>query len=280
MVPCETILKTAKEQNVDIIGLSGLITPSLDEMVHVAKEMERQGFSLPLLIGGATTSKAHTAVKIEPNYSGPTTYVQNASRTVGVVAALLSDAQKDEFVARTRREYDTVREQHARKRPRTPPVSLDAARANGLGIDWQNYTPPVPQFLGVQHVEAPISILREYIDWTPFFMTWSLSGKYPTIFDNPVVGEEARKLFNDANKLLDQLAENKKLTPKGIFGLFPANRVDDDIEIYTSESRDSVALLACQLRQQTEKKNFQIIVCLILWHQRAVEKLIISAHLR
>lgn len=256
MVPCETILKTAKEQNVDIIGLSGLITPSLDEMVHVAKEMERQGFSLPLLIGGATTSKAHTAVKIEPNYSGPTTYVQNASRTVGVVAALLSDAQKDEFVARTRREYDTVREQHARKRPRTPPVSLDAARANGLGIDWQNYTPPVPQFLGVQHVEAPISILREYIDWTPFFMTWSLSGKYPTIFDNPVVGEEARKLFNDANKLLDQLAENKKLTPKGIFGLFPANRVDDDIEIYTSESRDSVALLACQLRQQTEKKEF------------------------
>ncbi|MEI9699143.1 methionine synthase [Moellerella wisconsensis] len=256
MVPCETILKTAKEQNVDIIGLSGLITPSLDEMVHVAKEMERQGFSLPLLIGGATTSKAHTAVKIEPNYSGPTTYVQNASRTVGVVAALLSDAQKDEFVARTRREYDTVREQHARKRPRTPPVSLDAARANGLAIDWQNYTPPVPQFLGVQHVEAPISILREYIDWTPFFMTWSLSGKYPTIFDNPVVGEEARKLFNDANKLLDQLAENKKLTPKGIFGLFPANRVDDDIEIYTSESRDSVALLACQLRQQTEKKEF------------------------
>lgn len=256
MVPCETILKTAKEQNVDIIGLSGLITPSLDEMVHVAKEMERQGFSLPLLIGGATTSKAHTAVKIEPNYSGPTTYVQNASRTVGVVAALLSDAQKDEFVARTRREYDTVREQHARKRPRTPPVSLDAARANGLAIDWQNYTPPVPQFLGVQHVEAPISILREYIDWTPFFMTWSLSGKYPTIFDNPVVGEEARKLFNDANKLLDQLAENKQLTPKGIFGLFPANRVDDDIEIYTSESRDSVALLACQLRQQTEKKEF------------------------
>ncbi|UNH42151.1 methionine synthase [Moellerella wisconsensis] len=256
MVPCETILKTAKEQNVDIIGLSGLITPSLDEMVHVAKEMERQGFSLPLLIGGATTSKAHTAVKIEPNYSGPTTYVQNASRTVGVVAALLSDAQKDEFVARTRREYDTVREQHARKRPRTPPVSIDAARANGLTIDWQNYTPPVPQFLGVQHVEAPISILREYIDWTPFFMTWSLSGKYPTIFDNPVVGEEARKLFNDANKLLDQLAENKKLTPKGIFGLFPANRVDDDIEIYTSESRDSVALLACQLRQQTEKKEF------------------------
>lgn len=256
MVPCETILKTAKEQNVDIIGLSGLITPSLDEMVHVAKEMERQGFSLPLLIGGATTSKAHTAVKIEPNYSGPTTYVQNASRTVGVVAALLSDAQKDEFVARTRREYDTVREQHARKRPRTPPVSLDAARANGLAIDWQNYTPPVPQFLGVQHVEAPISILREYIDWTPFFMTWSLSGKYPTIFDNPVVGEEARKLFNDANKLLDQLAENKKLTPKGIFGLFPANRVDDDIEIYTSESRDSVVLLACQLRQQTEKKEF------------------------
>ncbi|HFD3738435.1 TPA: B12-binding domain-containing protein, partial [Pseudomonas aeruginosa] len=216
MVPCETILKTAREQNVDIIGLSGLITPSLDEMVHVAKEMERQGFTLPLLIGGATTSKAHTAVKIEPNYSGPTTYVQNASRTVGVVSALLSDTQKADFVERTRREYDTVRLQHGRRRPKTPPVTLDIARANKVKIDWSNYQPPVPKFLGIQEVNASITTLREYIDWTPFFMTWSLAGKYPRILDDEVVGSEARKLLNDANAMLDKLEKERLLTPKGI----------------------------------------------------------------
>lgn len=256
MVPCETILKTAREENVDIIGLSGLITPSLDEMVHVAKEMERQGFNLPLLIGGATTSKAHTAVKIEPNYSGPTTYVQNASRTVGVVAALLSETQKDDFVARTRREYDTVRQQHGRRRPKTPPVALDVARANQVNIDWQNYQPPVPKFLGVQEVRAPISILRHYIDWTPFFMTWSLAGKYPRILDDEVVGSEARKLLNDANIMLDRLEQKGLLTPKGIFGLFPANRVGDDVEIYTDESRDNVQAIGLNLRQQTLKTDF------------------------
>lgn len=168
MVPCETILRTAIEEKVDIIGLSGLITPSLDEMVHVAKEMERQGFSLPLLIGGATTSKAHTAVKIEPNYSGPVTYVQNASRTVGVVAALLSDKQRDEFVARTRKEYEVVRDQFARRQPRSAPVTLAQARANAFTPDWDNYTPPRPAFTGVKTVSAPISVLRRYIDWTPF----------------------------------------------------------------------------------------------------------------
>ncbi|GAB1440496.1 methionine synthase [Providencia sp.] len=256
MVPCETILKTAREENVDIIGLSGLITPSLDEMVHVAKEMERQGFNLPLLIGGATTSKAHTAVKIEPNYSGPTTYVQNASRTVGVVAALLSETQKDDFVARTRREYDTVRQQHGRRRPKTPPVALDVARANQVNIDWQNYQPPVPKFLGVQEVRAPISILRHYIDWTPFFMTWSLAGKYPRILDDEVVGSEARKLLNDANTMLDRLEQKGLLTPKSIFGLFPANRVGDDVEIYTDESRESIQAIGLNLRQQTLKTDF------------------------
>lgn len=256
MVPCETILKTAREENVDIIGLSGLITPSLDEMVHVAKEMERQGFTLPLLIGGATTSKAHTAVKIEPNYSGPTTYVQNASRTVGVVAALLSATQKADFVARTRREYETVRQQHGRRRPKTPPVALDVARANAVNIDWQHYQPPVPKFLGIQEVTASISTLRNYIDWTPFFMTWSLAGKYPRILEDEVVGSEARKLLKDANNMLDKLDKESLLTPKGIFGLFPANRVGDDIEIYTDESRNHVQVMGLNLRQQTLKTEF------------------------
>lgn len=256
MVPCETILKTAREENVDIIGLSGLITPSLDEMVHVAKEMERQGFTLPLLIGGATTSKAHTAVKIEPNYSGPTTYVQNASRTVGVVAALLSATQKADFVARTRREYETVRQQHGRRRPKTPPVALDVARANAVNIDWQHYQPPAPKFLGIQEVTASISTLRNYIDWTPFFMTWSLAGKYPRILEDEVVGSEARKLLKDANNMLDKLDKESLLTPKGIFGLFPANRVGDDIEIYTDESRNHVQVMGLNLRQQTLKTEF------------------------
>ncbi len=256
MVSCDTILKTAKEQKVDIIGLSGLITPSLDEMVHVAKEMERQGYTLPLLIGGATTSKAHTAVKIEPNYSGPTAYVQNASRTVGVVAALLSEKQKPDFVARIRLEYEVVREQHARKKPRTLPVSLQVARDNKVAIDWQSYQPPVPAFIGIQEVEASIDILRHYIDWTPFFMTWSLAGKYPKILADEVVGEEAKRLLNDANQMLDNLARENKLTPKGILGIFPANRVEDDIEIYTSEARDQLKVLGCHLRQQTEKKDF------------------------
>ncbi|WP_151254172.1 methionine synthase [Serratia plymuthica] len=256
MVPTEKILKTAREQNVDIIGLSGLITPSLDEMVNVAKEMERQGFTLPLLIGGATTSKAHTAVKIEQNYSGSTTYVQNASRTVGVVSALLSATQRDDFVARTRKEYETVRIQHARKKPRTPPVSLQKARDNAMALDWENYRPPVPKQLGVHAVEAGIETLRQYIDWTPFFMTWSLAGKYPRILEDEVVGEEAKRLFADANQMLDMLAANGSLNPRGVYGLFPANRVGDDIEVYRDENRDEVLVVSRHLRQQTEKTDF------------------------
>ncbi len=255
MVPCETILRTAIEEKVDIIGLSGLITPSLDEMVHVAKEMERQGFSLPLLIGGATTSKAHTAVKIEPNYSGPVTYVQNASRTVGVVAALLSDKQRDEFVARTRKEYEVVRDQYARRQPRSAPVTLAQARANAFTADWDNYTPPRPAFTGVKTVTAPISVLRRYIDWTPFFMTWSLAGKYPRILEDDVVGEEARRLFKEANAMLDELDRTGALTPRGVAGIFPANRIGDDIAVYRDESREEVLLYSCHLRQQTQKKD-------------------------
>ncbi len=256
MVPSDKILKTAREVNADIIGLSGLITPSLDEMVNVAKEMERQGFTLPLLIGGATTSKAHTAVKIEQNYSGPTVYVQNASRTVGVVSSLLSATQYDDFVARTRKEYDTVRIQHARKKPRTPPVSLQAARDNAFPFDWENYTPPPAHRLGVSEVSANIETLRNYIDWTPFFMTWSLAGKYPRILEDEVVGEEAKRLFADANAMLDQLSADGTLNPRGVVGIFPANRVDDDIEIYRDESRTEVLQVSHHLRQQTEKTDF------------------------
>ena len=256
MVPSDKILKTAREVNADIIGLSGLITPSLDEMVNVAKEMERQGFTMPLLIGGATTSKAHTAVKIEQNYSGPTVYVQNASRTVGVVSSLLSATLHDDFVARTRKEYDTVRIQHARKKPRTPPVSLQAARDNDFAFDWENYTPPAAHRLGVSEVSANIETLRNYIDWTPFFMTWSLAGKYPRILEDEVVGEEAKRLFADANAMLDQLSADGALNPRGVVGIFPANRVGDDIEIYRDESRTEVLQVSHHLRQQTEKTGF------------------------
>ena len=256
MVPSDKILKTAIAENADIIGLSGLITPSLDEMVNVAKEMERQGFTIPLLIGGATTSKAHTAVKIEQNYSGPTVYVQNASRTVGVVSSLLSETLKDDFVARTRKEYDTVRIQHARKKPRTPPVSLQTARDNDYAIDWESYTPPVAHRLGVSKVEASIETLRNYIDWTPFFMTWSLAGKYPRILEDEVVGEEAKRLFADANAMLDLLSASGTLNPRGVVGIFPANRVGDDIEIYRDERRSDVLCVSHHLRQQTEKTDF------------------------
>ncbi|WP_370881466.1 methionine synthase [Pantoea anthophila] len=256
MVPGEKILKTAREVDADIIGLSGLITPSLDEMVNMAKEMERQGFTLPLLIGGATTSKAHTAVKIEPHYSGPTVYVQNASRTVGVVSSLLSDTLKADFIARTRREYETVRIQHARKKPRTPPVSLQAARDNASVIAWENYTPPVPHRPGVSQVAASIDTLRHYIDWTPFFMTWSLAGKYPRILEDEVVGEEAQRLFADAGAMLDRLSEQSLLTPRGVVGIFPANRVGDDIHLYSDERRDDVLCVSHHLRQQTEKTDF------------------------
>jgi len=256
MVPGEKILKTAREVNADIIGLSGLITPSLDEMVNMAKEMERQGFTLPLLIGGATTSKAHTAVKIEQHYSGPTVYVQNASRTVGVVSSLLSATLKADFVARTRKEYETVRIQHARKKPRTPPVSLQAARDNATSLDWESYTPPVPHRPGVSQVEASIATLRHYIDWTPFFMTWSLAGKYPRILEDEVVGEEAQRLFADANAMLDRLSEASLLKPRGVVGIFPANRVGDDIHLYSDERRDEVLCVSHHLRQQTEKTDF------------------------
>lgn len=256
MVSCEKILAAAKEHNADIIGLSGLITPSLDEMVHVAKEMERQGFTQPLLIGGATTSKAHTAVKIEPNYSGPVVYVQNASRNVAVCSALLSHTQRDDYVARVRKEYQVVREQHGRKRSRTAPVTLAEARNNAWAADWANYQPPKPKQLGIQEVIVDIKTLRHYIDWTPFFMTWGLAGKYPLILKHDEVGEQATQLFNDANEVLDYLEQTKQLQPKGILGIFPACRQGDDIQIYADEGYQQPLLVSHHLRQQTKKEQF------------------------
>ncbi|TMP35546.1 methionine synthase [Pseudoalteromonas rubra] len=257
MVPAEKILQTAIDENADAIGLSGLITPSLDEMVHVAKEMTRRGFEIPLLIGGATTSKAHTAVKIEPQYDKGVVYVNNASRAVGVVSSLLSATQKPGFLEKTASEYVKVRDQQARKKPRSKPVTLARARDNAVKLDWDNYTPPVPKKLGItEFKDVSIATLREYIDWTPFFMTWTLAGKYPRILEDEVVGEEAKKLFADANAMLDELSAKGSLQPLGVIGLFPANRVGDDIEIYRDESREEVLLKSCQLRQQTEKTDF------------------------
>ncbi len=247
MVPCEQILKVAREQNVDIIGLSGLITPSLDEMVHVAKEMERQGFELPLLIGGATTSKAHTAVKIEQNYHAP-------SRAVGVCTSLLSDEQRPGFIERLDLDYERTRDQHARKTPKSRPVTLEQARANKAALDWANYTPPAPAKPGVHVFEnIALATLRPYIDWTPFFMTWSLMGKYPAILEHEEVGEEAKRLFHDANALLDKVEREGLLKASGMCALFPAASVGDDIEVYSDESRTQVAHVLYNLRQQTEK---------------------------
>jgi 5-methyltetrahydrofolate--homocysteine methyltransferase len=256
MVPCQQILDTAREHNADIIGLSGLITPSLEEMAHVAKEMERQGFKLPLLIGGATTSRMHTAVKIEPNYpSGATVYVTDASRAVGVCSNLLSNTLREEYVAGIKANYIQAREQHEGKKSKAVHVALVEARTHGVKTNWNNYTPPRPYLLGVHKFESyPLDKIAEYIDWTPFFQAWELAGRYPKILQDAVVGEEARKLFADAQTMLKRIINEKWLTANAVFGLFPANTVNsDDIEIYTDESRSKVAMTWHNLRQQTKK---------------------------
>ena len=256
MVPCQQILDTAREHNADIIGLSGLITPSLEEMAHVAKEMERQGFRIPLLIGGATTSRVHTAVKIEPNYpSGATVYVTDASRAVGVCSNLLSGTLRDDYVAGIKTDYITAREQHESKKGKAVYVSLEEARAHGVKTDWKHYTPPKPWLLGVHKFENyPLDKIAEYIDWTPFFQAWELAGRYPKILQDSVVGEEARKLFADAQSMLKKIITEKWLTANAVFGLFPANTVNsDDIEIYSDESRNKVTMTWHNLRQQTRK---------------------------
>ena len=262
MVSCEKILQTAIEQKCDVIGLSGLITPSLDEMVHVAKEMTRQGFTIPLLIGGATTSKAHTAVKIQQHYKHGVVYVANASRSVSVVQTLLSE-RKAEFLAGIDKEYDKVRARHYAKGPRSSLISLKKARANGVPVSFDNYTPVKPQQLGVTVLDdVCLATVREYIDWTPFFMTWQLTGKYPKILTHELIGETATDLFNDANEMLDQIIANKSVGAKAVFGLFPANRSGDDITIYEDEARTQVKQVIHQLRQQSKKPAGQFNRCL------------------
>lgn len=263
MVSCEKILQVARDEQVDIIGLSGLITPSLDEMVHVAKEMQRQGFDIPLLIGGATTSKAHTAVKIEQKYQHPVIYVPNASRSVSVVNSLLTENLKADLVNRTEREYVTIRERYNQKGPRSDLSSYEQAKSNAFPLSFKNYTPTKPNKLGVTVLDhLDLNVVRNYIDWTPFFLTWQLSGKYPKILQHELIGEEARKLFNDANAMLDQVIAANSLTAKAVFGLFPAASIGDDIEVYNDESQQSVLALLCGLRQQTKKKTGQYNRCL------------------
>ena len=263
MVSCDDILRVAKEENVDIIGLSGLITPSLDEMVYVAKEMKRQNFNLPLLIGGATTSKAHTAVKIEPQYDEPVVYVSNASRAVSVVSNLLSSEHKAGFHASTQEEYVRVRERHYKKGPRSSLISLADARANATKINFDGYTPKRPNKLGVTVLDnIDLSEVRKYIDWTPFFMTWQMSGKYPLILKHEVIGVEATNLFNDANAMLDDVIDNKKISARAVFGLFPANSHQDDIQLYTDEGRSEKLMRLHQLRQQSKKPAGQFNRCL------------------
>jgi 5-methyltetrahydrofolate--homocysteine methyltransferase len=256
MVPAQQILDAAREHKVDIIGLSGLITPSLEEMAHVAKEMERQGFNIPLLIGGATTSRVHTAVKIEPNYpSGTVVYVTDASRAVGVCSNLLSNTTHDSYVAELKADYQAARDQHEGKKGKASYVSLDEARNHGLKTDWKKITPTKPKLLGVQKLENyPLDILVDFIDWTPFFQAWELAGRYPKILQDEVVGVEATKLFDDAQAMLKKIVKEKWLTANAVFGLFPANTVNsDDIEIYTDEKRIKVAMTWHNLRQQTRK---------------------------
>ncbi|AKS36466.1 methionine synthase [Mycolicibacterium goodii] len=256
MVPAQKILDTAKEHNADIIGLSGLITPSLDEMVNFAAEMEREGMDIPLLIGGATTSRAHTAVKVAPRRSGPVIWVKDASRSVPVAAALLDDRQRPALLEATEKDYASLRERHAQKNER-PMVPLQAARANRTPIDWDGYAPPVPAHgLGVHEFQNyDLGELREYIDWQPFFNAWEMKGKFPDILNNPASGEAARKLFDEAQEMLDTLIKEKWLTANGVIGFFPANAVGDDVEVYTDDSRTEVLTTLHNLRQQGEHRE-------------------------
>jgi len=254
MVPCEKILQVARDENVDIIGLSGLITPSLEEMVHVAEEMERTGMTQPLLIGGATTSKIHTAVKVSPNYSNPVVYVKDASKSVQVLSSLLSNDRKEIFTAQIRNEYQELRDNYAGKAIQVKYVTLEEARANRLRIDWYVHPPIKPKFVGTKvYKDFPVAEIREYISWIFFFIVWQLKGKYPDILNDPQQGEEARKLMVDAKILLDDIISKKQITANGVVSILPANSVGDDIEVYTNESRTKVLTVFRNLRNQTLK---------------------------
>jgi 5-methyltetrahydrofolate--homocysteine methyltransferase len=276
MVPAQKILDAAKEHGADAIGLSGLITPSLDEMVNFAAEMERQGFEIPLMIGGATTSRAHTAVKVDRKYHGPVVWVKDASRSVPVVAALLSDEQRPGLLAEIEADYNSLRERYAARNEAKVLLPIEAARADRTPVDWSGYRPPRPRLLAQQAPDLhhdderapasatqfvktfhdyPLEELRDYIDWQPFFNAWEMKGKFPDILNNPASAEAARKLWDDAQTMLDKLIAEKWIRAAGVFGLFPANAVDDDIEVYTDETRTAVRATLHELRQQTEHRE-------------------------
>jgi len=252
MVPCEKILERAKAEKADMIGLSGLITPSLDEMVHVAREMERQGFKLPLLIGGATTSRAHTAVKIAPHYSEPVVHILDASRAVPITTSLLSDEGKSAFVAQHRTDYEALRKAHSA--PKLSIISLDEARKRRTPIEWRAEDLPVPAFTGVNVLDNfPLATLREFIDWSPFFHTWGMKGIYPRILEHPEHGAQAGQVFSEGNTLLDLIIEKKLITARGVYGFFPANAIGDDVELYADDTRKEIVERFHFLRQQSNK---------------------------
>jgi 5-methyltetrahydrofolate--homocysteine methyltransferase len=264
MVPAAKILEAARRENADMIGLSGLITPSLDEMVHVAREMQREGFTVPLLIGGATTSPAHTSVKIEPQYdAGPVIYVKDASRAVGVCQSLVTPETRADYVARIRAEHARRREQHAGRRARGPEVTLAEARAARFAPDWAAYRPPVPRFLGLKVIEdVPLRDLVRYVDWMPFFNAWEFTGTFPAILDDPARGAAARALWKDAQAMLDRLVRERWLRARAVLGFFPASSVGDDIELYADAGRGAVLATLHHLRQQRSKAPGQPDLCL------------------
>ena len=263
MVSWQKISEAARAEKADMIGLSGLITPSLEEMANNAREMEREGYEIPLLIGGATTSRTHTAVKIAPHYHGPVIWVPDASRSVSVCTNLLSDEQRVKYLAEVRADYERVRIQHAQKKGPGPLLALEAARANAFATDWSAYTPPVPVFLGLKHLKNyPLAEIAEYIDWGPFFQTWELAGPYPKILDDAIVGVEARRVLADGQAMLKKIIDGKWLTANAVFGLFPASRVDDDVEIYADEKRSGAVMTWHSLRQQNPKPAGRPNLCL------------------
>ncbi|HKL52906.1 MAG TPA: vitamin B12 dependent-methionine synthase activation domain-containing protein, partial [Wenzhouxiangellaceae bacterium] len=256
MVPTDKILDEAEKEDVDLIGLSGLITPSLDEMVTVAEAMKKRGMNLPLLIGGATTSRAHTALKIDPQYDAPVCWVKDASRSVDVVRKLASKVNREDYAKKIAEDYEDYRERAANKKKRKPLISIDKARDNAFEFDWSKYSPEKPLKPGINVIDDwPLEDLVEVIDWTPFFQTWELAGRYPDILEDEVVGEAATNLFNDAKEMLKKIVEEKWLQPKAVCALVPANRDGDDILLYTDESRDEVLERMVCLRQQADKPS-------------------------
>jgi 5-methyltetrahydrofolate--homocysteine methyltransferase len=263
MVPAGKIIETARREQVDLVGLSGLITPSLEEMIHVAREMDREGLTVPLLIGGATTSRTHTAVKIAPEYRGPTVHVPDASLCVQIASELLSEERSEDYVAGVRADYARVRTEHRSRRQRRTLLPLSAARARAFRTDWADYTPPEPRLKGVEVLSAiPLATLVPYIDWTPFFAAWELKGKYPRILEDSRVGEQARRLLADGRRLLDRIVREELLEARGVVGFFPANAVGDDIELYSDEGRHGVRRVFHHLRQQFAKRDDRANLCL------------------